>query len=178
MRRSFRPIAASLIAGTLAISVAACGSSSTGSSCTPAADVQRCVDEADPHRGELTGVETSVTLDPSCCRPSTSLNVTPAPTGTGTLTMPGGAATLNFPITGGNVTIYNKGAVTPYVQGIIHHDGSGVSLHRRRQDADGGELRHRPGQVAAERSGQADERRCHPAVLPRRQQPGSHASRS
>ncbi len=76
----------------------------------------------------LTGVETSVTLDANLLPTLTSLHVTPAPTGTGTLTMPGGAATLNFPITGGNVTIYNKGAVTPYVQGIIHHNGSGVSL--------------------------------------------------
>ena len=68
-----------------------------------------------------------MTLDPTLLPTLTSLHVTPAPTGTATLTMPGGAATLNFPITGGNVTIYNKGAVTPYVQGIIHHDGSGFA---------------------------------------------------
>jgi len=34
-------------------------------------------------------------------------------------------ATFDFPITGGHVKVYNKGEVTPYVQGIIHHDRSG-----------------------------------------------------
>jgi hypothetical protein len=129
MRRSFRPIAASLVAGTLAIGVAACGSSSTGSSSTPSGTKSTAASTAPILTvAALKGLETSVTLDANLLPTLTSLHVTPAPTGTGTLTMPGGAATLNFPITGGNVTIYNKGAVTPYVQGIIHHDGSGVSL--------------------------------------------------
>ncbi len=128
MRRSFRPIAASLVAGTLAVSVAACGSSSTGSSSTPSSSPSSASTKPILTVPSLAGVETSVTLDSNLLPTLTSLHVTPAPTGTGTLTMPGGAATLNFPITGGNVTIYNKGAVTPYVQGIIHHNGSGVSL--------------------------------------------------
>ena len=54
--------------------------------------------------------------------------------------------TVSFPITGGNATIYKKGDVTPYVQGKIEHQGSGLSLtgggHHGRAD----ELRHRPGQ--------------------------------
>ncbi len=128
MRRSFRPIAASLVAGTLAIGVAACGSSSTGSTSSPSSSPASASTKPILTVPALTGVETSVTLDANLLPTLTSLHVTPAPTGTGTLTMPGGAATLNFPITGGNVTIYNKGAVTPYVQGIIHHNGSGVSL--------------------------------------------------
>ncbi|HEX4427677.1 MAG TPA: hypothetical protein VHZ96_00255 [Frankiaceae bacterium] len=128
MRRSFRPIAASLVAGTLAVGVAACGSSSTGSSSTPSSSPSSASTKAILTVPALTGVQTSVTLDANLLPTLTSLHVTPAPTGTGTLTMPGGAATLNFPITGGNVTLYNKGAVTPYVQGIIHHNGSGVSL--------------------------------------------------
>jgi hypothetical protein len=128
MHRSFRPIAASLVAGTLAVGVAACGSSSTGSSSTPSSSPSSASTKAILTVPALTGVQTSVTLDAKLLPTLTSLHVTPAPTGTGTLTMPGGAATLNFPITGGNVTIYNKDAVTPYVQGIVHHDGSGVSL--------------------------------------------------
>ncbi len=127
MRTSVRPIAASLVAGALAVSVAACGSSTTGASSTPssAASVDKKPILTVP---SLTGVETSVTLDSKLLPTLTSLKVTPAPTGKGTLTKPGGAATLNFPITGGNVTIYKKGEVTPYVQGIVHHVGSGVSL--------------------------------------------------
>ena len=128
MHRSFRPIAASLVAGTLAVSVVACGSSSTGNTSSKSSTSSDTSKKAILTVPALTGVETSVTLDANLLPTLTSLHVTPAPTGKGTLTMPGGAATLNFPITGGNVTIYNKGAVTPYVQGIIHHDGSGVSL--------------------------------------------------
>ena len=121
MRKSTRPIAASLMAAALAVSVAACGSSSTtGSSSSDKKPILTVP--------ALTGVQTSVTLDPAFLPTLASLKVTPAPTGKATLTKPGGAATLNFPITGGNVTIYNKGAVTPYVQGIVHHAGSGVSF--------------------------------------------------
>ena len=129
MRMSARPIAATLVAGALAVGVSACGSSSTGSSSTPSSAPSSAADTK-PILSvpSLTGVETSVTLDPKLLPTLASLKVTPAPTGKGTLTMPGGAATLNFPITGGNVTIYKKGAVTPYVQGIVHHEGSGLSL--------------------------------------------------
>ncbi len=122
LRTRVRPIAATLVAGALAVGVSACGSSSTGNS-TPAKDTKAILTVP-----SLTGVQTSVTLDASLLPTLTSLKVTPAPTGKGTLTKPGGAATLNFPISGGNVTIYNKGAVTPYVQGIVHHVGSGVSF--------------------------------------------------
>jgi hypothetical protein len=38
----------------------------------------------------------------------------------------GGSAV--FPITGGNVTYYEPGSVSPYVQGMVQHDGSGLSL--------------------------------------------------
>jgi hypothetical protein len=34
----------------------------------------------------------------------------------------------SFPITGGNVTYYTPGTESPYVQGMIDHDGSGLSL--------------------------------------------------
>ena len=38
------------------------------------------------------------------------------------------AGVASFPITGGNVTYYTPGTVSPYVQGMIAHDGSGLSL--------------------------------------------------
>ncbi len=55
----------------------------------------------------------------------TSLEVTVTPTGTAKATTTYAPATFDFPITGGHVKVYNKGEVTPYVQGIIHHDRSG-----------------------------------------------------
>ncbi len=54
-----------------------------------------------------------------------TLKLTPAPVGDGKITKAGVA---RFPITGGNVTYYKPGTVSPYVQGEIDHDGSGLSL--------------------------------------------------
>jgi len=72
----------------------------------------------------LSGMDTSVTLDPSFLAGLTSLKLTPGPVGTAKIA----GAVATFPITGGNVTYYTPGTVTPYVQGKIMHDGSGLSL--------------------------------------------------
>ncbi|MDL5159733.1 hypothetical protein [Actinomycetospora termitidis] len=72
----------------------------------------------------LTGKSTSVKLDSGFTDALSSLQVTPAPTGSATVE----DGTASFPITGGNVTVYKPGEVTPYVQGMIMHDGSGLSL--------------------------------------------------
>ncbi len=129
MHRNARIITTAALSGTLAIGLAACGSSTTGSSSSTSGGGAASASPAPILTvPKLTGVQTSVTLDPQLLPTLTSLKVTPAPTGSGTLTKPNGNATLNFPITGGHVTIYKKGAVSPYVQGIIHHQGSGVSL--------------------------------------------------
>src|SRR5947209_7413133 len=130
MRSSIRSVGALAVAGVLSVGVSACGSSTTGGSSSGSSSASASAADTKPILTvpNLTGVQTSVTLDPQLLPTLTSLKVTPAPTGKGTLTKPGGDATLNFPITGGNATIYKKGAVSPYVQGIIHHDGSGVAL--------------------------------------------------
>ncbi|WP_375493058.1 hypothetical protein [uncultured Jatrophihabitans sp.] len=73
----------------------------------------------------LTGQSTSVALDAGFVSALKSLKVTPSPYGTATVSTAGVAS---FPITGGNATIYKKGAVTPYVQGTIDHNGSGLNL--------------------------------------------------
>jgi hypothetical protein len=72
----------------------------------------------------LTGQSTSVKLDSGFTGALKSLDVMPAPTGNATVS----DGTAKFPITGGNVTVYKPGEVTPYVQGMIMHDGSGLSL--------------------------------------------------
>jgi hypothetical protein len=105
-----------VLAGTAAIglaaTLAACGSDS----------------KSDPKPvGEfktLSGNTTSVALDSGFVTALGQLKLTPG--------LVGGAkmegTTVSFPITGGNAKIYKKGDVTPYVQGKIEHEGSGLSL--------------------------------------------------
>ncbi len=105
----------------LAFGATACGSddsSDTGST-TAAADPVAQVDN-------LTGVSTDVTLDAGFVQALTDLKVTPGPVGDAEISAEGVAS---FPITGGNVKYYTPdGDVQPFVQGIINHDGSGLSL--------------------------------------------------
>jgi len=65
-----------------------------------------------------------VALDKGFLDALTTLKLTPGVEGTATLT----DGVLKFPITGGNVTYYTPGSVSPYVTGNIMHDGSGISL--------------------------------------------------
>jgi hypothetical protein len=73
----------------------------------------------------LTGKDTAVTLDSGFGDALGSLKLTPAPVGTAEISKAGVAS---FPITGGNVKYFKPGSVSPYVQGMIDHDGSGLSL--------------------------------------------------
>ncbi len=72
----------------------------------------------------LTGNTTQVTLDQGFVDALTALKLTPGTVGTAKLA--NGA--LIFPITGGNVTVFKPGQVSPYVIGQIQHEGSGLSL--------------------------------------------------
>src|SRR3954462_4686262 len=73
----------------------------------------------------LTGKDTAVTLDAGFVKALGTLKLTPAPVGSADISKAGVAS---FPITGGNVTYYTPGTESPYVQGMIDHDGSGLSL--------------------------------------------------
>lgn len=69
--------------------------------------------------------DTQVTLDSGFVSALQSLGLTPGTVGTATLS--NGA--LDFPITGGSVVYWSpKSGYKPYVQGMIEHDGSGLSL--------------------------------------------------
>jgi hypothetical protein len=73
----------------------------------------------------LTGGDTAVLLDAGFAAALTSLGLTPGVTGSGSLT----DGSAHFPITGGSVVYWSpKSKYRPYVQGIIEHDGSGLSL--------------------------------------------------
>lgn len=74
---------------------------------------------------EIFGGSTSVALDSGFTGALTSLGLTPGVLGTATLA--NGA--VSFPITGGSVVYWNPASkYRPYVQGIVEHDGSGLSL--------------------------------------------------
>jgi hypothetical protein len=118
------------VGATLALGLAACGGNdpeTTGSGestpeasasaePTPAAEIEA-----------LTGEQTAVTLDPAFVKGITDLGLTPGVVGDATLDAATGKAA--FPITAGNVTYFDPASgVDPYVQGIIMHEGSGLSL--------------------------------------------------
>jgi len=74
--------------------------------------------------GALKGNTTAIKLDKGFVKALSSLKLTPGVLGTAKLTK----GSLVFPITGGNVTVFKPGEVSPYVIGQVHHDGSGLSL--------------------------------------------------
>jgi hypothetical protein len=115
-------LAAVALVATASLSVAACGSSSDNSSSSSStkAAAPKPVAAID----SLTGNNTQVTLDQGFVDALTSLKLTPGTVGTAKLQ----DGALIFPITGGNVTVFKPGTVSPYVIGQIQHEGSGLSL--------------------------------------------------
>jgi len=120
--RTRKAIAAAALVTTASLSVAACGSSddTSNASSTTEASAPKPVAAID----SLTGNNTQVTLDQGFVDALTQLKLTPGTVGTAKLE--NGA--LIFPITGGNVTVFKPGQVSPYVIGQIQHEGSGLSL--------------------------------------------------
>jgi hypothetical protein len=122
-----------LLTGGLLLGAVACGGDSTGDSSksAPAPAASAPAPGATPSPAaqiaSLSGTDTAVEVDPAVLKAIEGLGVKVAPTGKGQLTMEYGP-TLVFPITGGNVTVYPKGSITPYVQGTINHEGSGISF--------------------------------------------------
>jgi len=74
---------------------------------------------------KVTGKSTAVKLDAGFVSALTSLKVTPGAVGSAKITKGGSAV---FPITSGHVKYYKPGSISPYVQGILRHSGSGISL--------------------------------------------------
>jgi hypothetical protein len=112
-------------AAALALGAGACGSdeSSTGSGSGSSGASEQPKPVADIP--QLSGRSTAVTLDAGFVDALTQLKLTPSPLGDATISEQGVAS---FPITGGNVKYFKPGSVSPYVQGEIDHDGSGLQL--------------------------------------------------
>jgi len=124
--------AALAASAALALGASACGGGSEtettggggggGSAATPeATPAPTPVAQID----SLTGKTTAVKLDAGFVEALEMLEVTPGPVGDAKITEAGSAV---FPITGGNVTYFEPGTVSPFVQGMIEHEGSGLSL--------------------------------------------------
>jgi hypothetical protein len=110
------------VLAVLGAGVAACGDDDeqSGSTTTTKAAPEP-VAQIDP----VSGRDTQVALDQGFVEALGTLELTPAPVGDGQITKAGVA---RFPITGGSVTYYEPGSVSPFVQGELDHDGSGLSL--------------------------------------------------
>jgi hypothetical protein len=115
-----RSLAALAAVAMLSLGAAACGGDDQ-SAAAETASTPEPVAQIDA----LSGQRTDVMLDAGFVEALGTLKLTPAPVGDGKITKAGVA---RFPITGGNVTYYEPGTVSPYVQGEIDHDGSGLSL--------------------------------------------------
>ena len=75
----------------------------------------------------IPGGDTAVTLDSGFVSALGTLGLTPGVTGTATLD--GTTGVVDFPITGGTVTLYDReSGYRPWVQGVVFHDGSGMTL--------------------------------------------------
>ena len=111
--RLSKAVAALAVAGMAVFSLAACGSDDGSSRPKPVASIDA-----------LNGKSTAVLLDAGFAKALKSLRVTPGVLGTAKLTR----GSLVFPITGGNVTYFKPGTVSPYVIGQVQHEGSGFSL--------------------------------------------------
>lgn len=72
----------------------------------------------------ISGNNTAIKLDKGFTDALASLELTPGVVGSAKLKN----GSLVFPITGGNVTVFEPGQVSPYVVGQIHHESSGLSL--------------------------------------------------
>ncbi len=115
---------AGLTAVIAALGLAACGSDTSDSAtAAPATSTQAAKPLAEIP--SLTGRTTAVALDAGFVKALGTLKLTPGTVGDAELTKAGSAV---FPITGGNVRYYKPGTVSPYVQGEIDHEGSGLSL--------------------------------------------------
>ncbi len=125
--------AAVAVVGAFGLTAAACGSSSStaskpssstpSSSAAPAGGASTTdMVTAIPH---LTGVGTTVNLDPATLMALTSLGVKPTPYGTAKLS----GTAITFPITDGYAEIHSNHSHTPgWIEGSIEHGGSGLTL--------------------------------------------------
>lgn len=119
-KRTFLSIAGLAL---VAVSMSACGSEG-GDSAAASSPVSQSAPKPVAVVESLTGDDTAIALDKGFTDALASLELTPGVVGTAKLT----DGSLIFPVTGGNVTVFKPGQVSPYVIGQVQHEGSGLSL--------------------------------------------------
>jgi hypothetical protein len=102
----------------IGLGVSACGDDSDSDSSASAPKPVASLDS-------VSGESTAIKLDAGFTEALSTLGLTPGVTGDGQLTDDG---SLVFPITGGNVTVFKPGQVSPYVIGQLQHVSSGLTL--------------------------------------------------
>jgi hypothetical protein len=123
--------AAVAAAGVLAVGgIAACGGGSSGgssaaSSSSSSSSSSPAAAQPVAQISDLTGVHTQVALDSGFLKAAKQLKLALGVSGSAKVSK---AGVLTFPITGGSATYYTPGSRSPYVTGLINHDGSGITL--------------------------------------------------
>ncbi|SDY04317.1 hypothetical protein SAMN05661080_02104 [Modestobacter sp. DSM 44400] len=118
------------LALTATLGLGACGANDTasnasGTSSSASTSVETAAADAVATVPAIPGGMTEVALDADFVAALGTLGLTPGVIGGATLT----DGTVAFPITGGTVTLYDKTTgYRPWVQGILFHEGSGLSL--------------------------------------------------
>jgi len=117
--RSRKFFAGIALAAAATLPLAACSSTSSSSSSSEASIAKPVA-----RINALSGESTAIALDTGFTDALTSLGLTPGVVGEADLV----DGSLIFPITGGNVTVFDKTEAKPYVIGQLQHEGSGLSL--------------------------------------------------
>lgn len=119
-----KSVATLAVTALLAFPLAACSEDAGASSDSEQTQSQQAEPKAVAAIPALSGQDTAVALDQGFVDALTQLKLTPGVVGDAKLQ----DGSLVFPITGGNVTVFAKGEVDPYVIGQIQHENSGLSL--------------------------------------------------
>ncbi|NYJ07227.1 hypothetical protein [Petropleomorpha daqingensis] len=118
---------ATAIAASAVFGLGACSSDSgtSAAASTTSSSSGHTAPEPTATVAAVPGGTTSVALDQGFVAALTQLGLTPGTVGNAALD----GTTVTFPITGGTVTLYDKTTgYRPYVQGVLLHEGSGLSL--------------------------------------------------
>jgi hypothetical protein len=120
-----RTTLAAAVAASAALGLGACGASSATQVTTAADQVTHQAPPAAATLPAVPGGSSAVALDAGFVAALQQLKLTPGTVGTATLAN----GSVSFPITGGTVTLYDKKTgYRPFVQGVLFHEGSGLSL--------------------------------------------------
>jgi hypothetical protein len=121
-----RTTLAAAVAASAALGLGACGAASSTPQISTAADqVSHQAPPATATIPAVPGGSSAVALDAGFTGALQQLQLTPGTVGSATLAN----GSVSFPITGGTVTLYDKSTgYRPFVQGVLFHEGSGLSL--------------------------------------------------